>query len=68
MNEVDAREACRDWWMKEALDVLVERLSSPINQPKENKTISISIETMCWWFAKKISADCDGSLWTSGSL
>ena len=47
MNVVDAREACRDWWMKEALDVLVERLSSPLNQPKENKTISISIETMC---------------------
>ncbi|CAH8363509.1 unnamed protein product [Eruca vesicaria subsp. sativa] len=47
MNVVDAREACRDWWMKEALDVLVGRLSSPMNQPKEEKTLSISIETMC---------------------
>lgn len=47
MNVEEAREACRDWWMKEALDVLVERLSSPMNQPKEEKTISISIETMC---------------------
>ncbi|XP_010424941.1 PREDICTED: nudix hydrolase 17, mitochondrial [Camelina sativa] len=47
MNVTEAREACRDWWMKEALDVLVERLSSPMNQPKEEKTISISIETMC---------------------
>ncbi|XP_010554408.1 PREDICTED: nudix hydrolase 18, mitochondrial [Tarenaya hassleriana] len=28
MRVDEAREACRDWWMKEALDVLVERLSS----------------------------------------
>ena len=47
MNVVEAREACRDWWMKEALDVLVARLSSPMIQPKEEKTLSISIETMC---------------------
>ncbi|CAH8382383.1 unnamed protein product [Eruca vesicaria subsp. sativa] len=28
MKVDEAREACRDWWMKEALDVLVHRLSS----------------------------------------
>ncbi|CAN1138257.1 Nudix hydrolase 18, mitochondrial [Linum perenne] len=27
MNVNDARDACRHWWMKEALDVLVERLN-----------------------------------------
>ncbi|GAB4840444.1 Nudix hydrolase 17, mitochondrial [Ancistrocladus abbreviatus] len=28
----DAREVCQHWWMKEALDILVERLSAPRTQ------------------------------------
>ncbi|XP_010556716.1 PREDICTED: nudix hydrolase 17, mitochondrial-like [Tarenaya hassleriana] len=42
MTVGEAREACRDWWMKEALDVLAERLSSPMKQDNE-ETITISI-------------------------
>lgn len=28
MTVDEAREVCRDWWMKEALDILVERRTS----------------------------------------
>lgn len=28
MTAAKAREACQHWWMKEALDILVERLTS----------------------------------------
>ena len=27
MTAAEAREVCQHWWMKEALDILVERLS-----------------------------------------
>ncbi|CAH8252843.1 unnamed protein product [Arabidopsis lyrata] len=38
----EAREACRDCWMKEALDVLVQRLSSPLVKPmEEDKNIPL---------------------------
>ncbi|KAF3588321.1 hypothetical protein F2Q69_00026729 [Brassica cretica] len=39
MKVDEAREACRDWWMKEALDVLIHRLSSsPSMKPMEEET------------------------------
>ncbi|KAG8382711.1 hypothetical protein BUALT_Bualt05G0105800 [Buddleja alternifolia] len=38
MSVTEAREACGQWWMKEALDILVDRLrSSPM--PKEEKQV-----------------------------
>ncbi|KAJ0253430.1 Nudix hydrolase 18 [Hirschfeldia incana] len=48
MKVDEAREACRDWWMKEALDILVHRLSSsppsamkPLEEDKTVPMISI---------------------------
>ncbi|CAN6907520.1 hypothetical protein Bca4012_096686 [Brassica carinata] len=45
MKVDEAREACRDWWMKEALDVLVHRLSSSppsVMKPmEEDKTVPL---------------------------
>jgi len=35
MKVDEARDACRDWWMKEALDVLVQRLSLLSLKPME---------------------------------
>lgn len=35
MSVAEAREACRHGWMKEALDILVERLSSRVQQKEE---------------------------------
>ncbi|KAM7271900.1 hypothetical protein ACFE04_031114 [Oxalis oulophora] len=32
MNVDEAREACRHWWMKEALDIFIERLASSSEQ------------------------------------
>ena len=29
MTVVEARDACKQWWMKEALDRLINRLPSP---------------------------------------
>ncbi|XP_010476561.1 PREDICTED: nudix hydrolase 18, mitochondrial [Camelina sativa] len=43
MKVDEAREACRDWWMKEALDVLVQRLSSPSRKPMEEKDKTIPL-------------------------
>ncbi|KAK0574048.1 hypothetical protein LWI29_017569 [Acer saccharum] len=37
MSVEDAREVCRHWWMKEALDILVERLASPVEQKVEDE-------------------------------
>jgi diphosphoinositol-polyphosphate diphosphatase len=34
MNVVEAREVCHHWWMKEALDILVDRLT-----PQQKKNI-----------------------------
>ncbi|GAU20368.1 hypothetical protein TSUD_11860 [Trifolium subterraneum] len=34
MNVVEAREVCQHWWMKEALDILVDRLTP--QQKKEH--------------------------------
>ncbi|KAM0983393.1 hypothetical protein ACFX13_011117 [Malus domestica] len=36
MTAAKAREACQHWWMKEALDILVERLTSEQKQGEEN--------------------------------
>ena len=36
MSAAEAREVCKHLWMKEALDVLVERLKSPQQQKKED--------------------------------
>lgn len=43
MKVDEAREACRDWWMKEALDVLVHRLSSSpsMKTMEEEKTVTL---------------------------
>lgn len=35
MTAAEAREVCQHGWMKEALDKLVERLTSPQQQQKE---------------------------------
>ncbi|KAK2635590.1 hypothetical protein Ddye_030382 [Dipteronia dyeriana] len=37
MTVEEAREVCRHWWMKEALDILVERLASPFEQKVEDE-------------------------------
>ncbi|KAK7849044.1 nudix hydrolase 17, mitochondrial [Quercus suber] len=36
MSAAEAREVCKHLWMKEALDVLVERLKSPQQKKKED--------------------------------
>ncbi|KAF5750120.1 nudix hydrolase 17 mitochondrial-like [Tripterygium wilfordii] len=36
MTVDDAREACRHWWMKEALDILVDRVMSPRQENGED--------------------------------
>uniref|UniRef100_A0A2P2MPF0 Diphosphoinositol polyphosphate phosphohydrolase n=1 Tax=Rhizophora mucronata TaxID=61149 RepID=A0A2P2MPF0_RHIMU len=41
MPVTEAREACRHWWMKEALDILVERLNPQQSLTEEN-TLSCS--------------------------
>ncbi|KAI4357554.1 hypothetical protein L6164_001494 [Bauhinia variegata] len=35
MNVAEAREVCQHWWMKEALDILVERLVSAEKQRED---------------------------------
>ncbi|EOY01087.1 hypothetical protein QUC31_013948 [Theobroma cacao] len=35
LNVKEARDVCQHWWMKEALDILVERLTSSLQQQKE---------------------------------
>ncbi|CAK8579624.1 unnamed protein product [Lathyrus sativus] len=37
MTVAQAREVCQHWWMKEALDVLVQRLVSSQQQPQKRK-------------------------------
>lgn len=41
MDVEEARDVCQHWWMKEALDILVERLNSMQQQQKEEEDISI---------------------------
>jgi diphosphoinositol-polyphosphate diphosphatase len=36
MPVAEARDACRHWWMKEALDILVRRLTFLQQQKEEN--------------------------------
>ncbi|XP_008221469.1 PREDICTED: nudix hydrolase 17, mitochondrial-like [Prunus mume] len=36
MSAAKARDACQHWWMKEALDILVERLTSAQKQEEED--------------------------------
>ncbi|KHG02671.1 Nudix hydrolase 18, mitochondrial -like protein [Gossypium arboreum] len=36
MNVKEARDVCQHWWMKEALDILVERLNSLKQQNEQN--------------------------------
>ncbi|KAK3222232.1 hypothetical protein Dsin_009257 [Dipteronia sinensis] len=40
MTVEEAREVCRHWWMKEALDILVERLASPLEHKVEDELSS----------------------------
>lgn len=42
MTAAKAREACQHWWMKEALDILVERLTSEHNQRDEEDASLVS--------------------------
>ncbi|GAA0183986.1 hypothetical protein LIER_31303 [Lithospermum erythrorhizon] len=48
MNVAEARQICKHWWMKEALDRLVERLksSSAGNQTGEDDDASELQETV----------------------
>ncbi|XP_022775691.1 nudix hydrolase 18, mitochondrial-like [Durio zibethinus] len=39
MNVKEARDVCQHWWMKEALDILVDRLTSPQQQKEQNISI-----------------------------
>ncbi|KAK6921617.1 NUDIX hydrolase domain [Dillenia turbinata] len=41
MTVDEAREACLHWWMKEALDILVDRLSSPSRSEENVATSSL---------------------------
>ncbi|KAG6765969.1 hypothetical protein POTOM_030032 [Populus tomentosa] len=43
MTVDEAREVCRHWWMKEALDILVERHSSLQQLQKEELALSCSL-------------------------
>ncbi|EXC16428.1 Nudix hydrolase 17 [Morus notabilis] len=43
MTAAEAREVCQHWWMKEALDILVERLSSPKKQHKEDEVLACAL-------------------------
>lgn len=42
MSAAEAREVCKHWWMKEALDILVERVTSMREQIKEENVIACS--------------------------
>lgn len=46
MSVAEARETCRHWWMKEALDILVERLSSRVQQKEETVKRSCSLSSL----------------------
>ncbi|XP_039033974.1 nudix hydrolase 18, mitochondrial-like isoform X1 [Hibiscus syriacus] len=50
MNVKEARDVCQHWWMKEALDILVERLNS-MDQQNEQK-----FPNLCTDLAAKISS------------
>ncbi|KAJ0038026.1 hypothetical protein Pint_22382 [Pistacia integerrima] len=39
MSAAEAREECRHWWMKEALDILVARLTSTMEQNEEEENV-----------------------------
>lgn len=39
MTAAEAREVCQHWWMKEALDILVERLSSDLPKQQNNEDV-----------------------------
>ncbi|KAJ9153051.1 hypothetical protein P3X46_026540 [Hevea brasiliensis] len=43
MSVEEAKDACRHWWMKEALDILVVRLTSLQQQKEENDVPSCSL-------------------------
>ncbi|KAB2620064.1 hypothetical protein D8674_037024 [Pyrus ussuriensis x Pyrus communis] len=47
MTAAKAREACQHWWMKEALDILVERLTSEQKQGEENVCSSCNLRGDC---------------------
>lgn len=49
MSAAKAREACQHWWMKEALDILVERLTSAQKQEEENALAC----SLSWLIIKK---------------
>lgn len=40
MSIEEAREECQYWWMKEALDILVNRLTSSVNHRQEQNVAS----------------------------
>ncbi|KAH7516284.1 hypothetical protein FEM48_Zijuj10G0119000 [Ziziphus jujuba var. spinosa] len=42
MSAAEAREVCKHWWMKEALDILVERVTSMREQIREENVIACS--------------------------
>lgn len=43
MTAAEAREVCQHWWMKEALDILVERVTSTRVPNKEDHVLACSI-------------------------
>lgn len=43
MTAAKAREACQHWWMKEALDILVDRLTSAQTQKDEEEVSACSL-------------------------
>ncbi|OAY29292.1 nudix hydrolase 17, mitochondrial [Manihot esculenta] len=43
MSVEEAKDACRHWWMKEALDILVGRLTSAQQQKEDNDVLSCSL-------------------------
>lgn len=45
MTPAEAREVCQHWWMKEALDILVERLSSDLQ--KQQNIEDVLACTLC---------------------
>ncbi|CAN6885470.1 unnamed protein product [Brassica oleracea] len=47
MKVDEAREACRDWWMKEALDALVDRLSSSPSMKQMEEDTKIQLISTC---------------------
>lgn len=43
MSAAEAKEVCPHWWMKEALDILIDRLTTSRMQKEEEDVLPCSL-------------------------